>query len=159
MPCTENSDRSSAVTHFVILDTRHIYQNFGSRVINANTFKNSSAVISDMYLSRRPAIRHEYLVHALGPRVDFTRSPMAITPTNELNLAISAFSSPASCLRIRTGFKETWQSSKIKKNDPVSCPGHNFSFWIAITFNYSISSTSEIGLKIDWKSRCLEGTS
>ncbi|TGZ51442.1 hypothetical protein DBV15_02226, partial [Temnothorax longispinosus] len=106
-----NKNPSSAIAHFVILDTGHIYQNLGSGIINANAFKDSSTVISDMYLSRGPALRYEYLIHALRTEA---KSPMAIAPTTELNLAISAFSSSASFLRIRTGFKETLESKCIK---------------------------------------------
>ena len=46
----------------------------------------------------------------LGPRVDFTRSPTAMAPINEDNRAVSAFSSSASALRIRTGFNDTCKS-------------------------------------------------
>ena len=43
----------------------------------------------------------------LGPSVDLTRSPTAIAPTKDDNLAVSAFSSSASFFNTRTGFKET----------------------------------------------------
>lgn len=49
-----------------------------------------------------------------GPRVVFTRSPTAIAPTKLDSRAVSAFSSSASCLRTRTGFREVYNKSETK---------------------------------------------
>ena len=43
----------------------------------------------------------------LGPRVLFTRSPIAMAPTKEERRAVSALSSSALCFKIRIGLRET----------------------------------------------------
>merc|ERR1719471_1248220 len=50
-------------------------------------------------------IPHRILSMPLGPRVDLTRSPMAMAPTKLERRATSAFSSSAPCLNIRRALR------------------------------------------------------
>lgn len=79
--------------------------------------------VNELMMNRKPLTWPAFLPQEIrilsipfGPRVLFTKSPMAIAPMKLDIRATSAFSSSASFFKILMGFSDTWKYTTLHQN-------------------------------------------